>query len=350
MSFGVIQAATLIGWVAATACAIAAAAMGAGAWALVLQQVVLAAAASLVLILSARWRPSLEFSRTACRSLSKFAFPLTGAQALGVLQPLVTALLIGHLVGIDELGIFTFSLAIVTVPILLAAYPLAQVIYAAFARMRDNPERVANVWLNGLTMLAAVVLPVLFGLIAIAPDLIPLTFGSQWVPAVPVIQILAVYLMSRTLQTWNSPVMDAAGKPHINMVLNAAVLIATLPAIWLGSAFGVEGVAIAFSLAALVCGELPSFVITTRELSLSSLSVLGRLRGIVLSSGAACIAVLFARHSLEDAGLAIELRVVLLVLLGAVIYVSCLTLFARSIARELVRMVSGLGTTLRAKG
>jgi len=348
MSFGVIQSAALIGWVAATACAIAAAAMGAGAWALVLQQLVLAAATSLVLILSARWRPSLEFSRTAYQSLSKFAFPLTGGQAFGVLQPLVTALLIGHLVGVDELGIFTFSFAIVTVPLLLAAYPLGQVIYAAFARMRDNPDRVAQVWLNGFTLLAAVVLPVLFGLIALAPDLIPLAFGSQWVPAVPVVQILAVYLMSRTLQTWNNAVMDAAGKPHVALVINAVTSAATPPAIWLGSAFGIEGVAIAFSLAAFVCGELPSFVITTRELSLRGLSVLGRLRGIVLSSGAACIAVALARHPLEDAGLGIEPRVALLVVLGAVIYVSCLTLFARNIARELLRMVSGLGPALQA--
>jgi O-antigen/teichoic acid export membrane protein len=349
MSFGLIQSAGMVGWVAAAACSIAAAALGAGAWALVLQQVVLAAATSAFYILAARWRPSLEVSRDAARSLSRFAFPLTGGQAFGVLQPLVAALLIGHLVGIDELGIWTFALAIVTVPLSLAAYPLAQVIYAAFARMRESPERVAKVWLNGFTMLAAVVLPVLFGLIAIAPDLIPLAFGSQWVPAVTVVQILAVYLMSRTLQTWNSAVMDAAGKPHIAMFLNALVLVVTPPTIWLGSKYGIEGVAVAFSLAALICGEIPSFVITTRELSLRSLHVLGRLRGIVLASGAACIAVAFARHTLQAEGMGIEPRVALRVVLGGVIYLSCLTLFARGTARELLQMVRGLAPALRPK-
>jgi O-antigen/teichoic acid export membrane protein len=349
MSFGVIQSAALLGWVLASACAIAAAALGAGAWALVLQQLVLAAATSVVLIVAARWRPSFQFSGAAFRSLSRFAFPLTGAHIFGVLQPLVTALFIGHLVGVDELGIWAFSLAIVTVPLSLAANPLAQVVYAAFARMRDSPERVAKAWMDGMTLLSAVVLPALFGLIAIAPDLIPLAFGSQWVPAVPVVQILAVYLMARTLQTWNSPVMDAAGKPHIGMLLNALVLLVTPPAIWLGGEFGIEGVAVAFSLAALVCGEIPSFVITTRELSLRALSVLGRLRGVVLASVAACVAVLFARHPLEDGGIAIEPRVVLLVVIGAVIYVACLTLFARTVARDLLSMVRGLGPALRSK-
>ena len=237
--------------------AIVAAALGAGAWALVLQQVVLAAVTSALFILAARWRPSFEFSRTAFRSLSRFALPLTGGSGFIVLQGLLTVLLVGHLLGIEELGIWNLSMAIVIVPLSLLAAPLSRVIYAAFARMRESPERVAEVWLNGFTLLAAVVLPALFGLIAVAPDLIPLVFGSQWVPAVPVVQILCVLVMSRTLQTWNNAVMDAAGKPHVAMLLNAAVLVGVVPGIWFGSAFGIEGVAVAFSLASLRIRRVP---------------------------------------------------------------------------------------------
>ena len=175
--------------------------------------------------------------------------PLTGAAVLFAVQALVAALLVGHLVGIEALGIWNFSLAIVVLPGLLLSAPLARVVYAAFARMRDDRERVTELWLNGIVLLAGAVLPVLVGLIAIAPDLIPVVFGRKWSPAVPVIQILAVFFMSRALQMWNTSVMDAANKPHVCMILNAVVLVALPPAIWLGSAFGVEGVAVAYSLA-----------------------------------------------------------------------------------------------------
>lgn len=222
-------------------------------------------------------------------------------------------------------------------------------VYAAFARMPDSPERVAELWLNGFTLLAAVGLPALFGLIAVAPDLIPLAFGSQWAPAVPVIQILCVLVMSRTLLTGNDAVMDAAGKPHVSMILIALVLIALPPSIWLGSAFGIEGVAIAYCLAAFIFGEIPSFVITTRQLSLNGLSVLGRVRGIVPSAAAACIAVVFLRQALEKRGIPVELRVLISAVVGAAIYVSCLTLLARSVARQLFRMVRSLGPGLRAR-
>jgi O-antigen/teichoic acid export membrane protein len=349
MSFGVIQGATAAAWVVGTASAIAAAVLGAGAWALVLQQVILAAVTSAILIMAARWRPSFQFSRPAFRSLSSFAWTVTGGHAFGALQPLVAVLLVGNLVGIEELGIWNLSMSVVLVPISLLAYPLAKVIYAAFARMRDNPERIAEVWLNGFTLLSAVVLPALFGLIAMAPDLVPLAFGAQWAAAVSVIQILSVWVVSRALQTWNTPVMDAAGKPHVSLLLNAFVLIALPPSIWLGSNFGIEGVAVAFALSALICGELPSFVLTTRELSLRGVSVLSRLRGVALAAAAMCVAVAFARHTLEAGGIGLEPRAALSIVVGASVYALCLSLVAGDVVKQLLGMVRGFGPSLWAR-
>lgn len=347
MSFGVIQSAGLIGAAVATAFAITAAALGAGAWALALQQVVLAAVTSALFILPARWRPSLQFSRADAWSLTRFAIPYTGASFFFLIQQLVTALLIGHFIGLEELGVWNLSIAIVMVPLSILAFPVARVIYAAFARMRDSQDRVAEMWLNGFTTLAAIALPVLFGLVAVAPDAIPLVFGPQWDSAVPVVQVLCGMVMAQTLLTWNEAVMDAAGRPHVPMLLTGSVLIALVPSVWLSSEFGIVGVAVAYSLATFICGQLPSFVLTTRQLSLKGLSVLGRLRGIVPASVASCIAVVFARHALEDHGIGIEPRVVLSVIIGAVTYIACLTLFARSVARDLLRMARGFVPSLR---
>jgi PST family polysaccharide transporter/lipopolysaccharide exporter len=213
--------------------------------------------------------------------------------------------------------------------------------------MRDQPERIGRVWLNGFVTLAAVALPALFGLIAVAPDIIPLAFGSQWHSAVPVVQILAVFLMVRTLQTWNTPVMDALGKPHVAMAINAAALIALVPGLWIGSRYGIEGAAVAFSVVTFVFGELPSFVITTRAINLKMLYVLKSVWGIILSSACMCVAVIFLRHALEDAGIGVSLRVVLCGAAGVLTYVGCLLLTARSVANELARSARGLGGALR---
>jgi hypothetical protein len=105
---------------------------------------------------------------------------------------------------------------------------------------------------------------------------------------------------------------------------------------------------VAVSLATLMCGELPSFVITTRALSLNGLSVLYRLRGIVLSSAATCGAVVLLRGALEAKGAAVELRVLISIVVGAAVYGGCVMLVARGVARDLLRMVRGPGAALSA--
>ena len=341
MRFRAIQTATLIATVAATTCGIAAAALGAGPWALVTQQIVLALVMSALFLVAARWRPSLEFSRDTRRSLSAFAFPFTGGSAFFVLHGVVAVVVIGHVVGLADLGIWNLSMAIVIVPMALLAAPISRVIYAAFARMRDDPARIAELWVKGFTLLAAVLLPTFVAIIALAPDLIPFVFGSKWTSAVPVVQILCALVMVRSLQTWNEPVMDSAGRPQVAMYLTGAVLLALPLCIWIGSSFGIEGVAAGYCFAALVFGELPSFVVTTGQLGVRRLSVLARLRGIVAACLAAGLAMALARHALDQHGVAVVARIAIGALVGAAVYLLGLLLLARRVAVDLIGIARG---------
>ncbi len=55
----------------------------------------------------------------------------------------------------------------------------------------------------------------------------------------------------------------------------------------------------AYTLATIVCSQLPSFVNTARELSLKGFGLLWRLRGIVPAAGVMCIAVVLLRQNLR---------------------------------------------------
>lgn len=339
MNFRSIQSAAVLASAVATVTAVAAAAGGAGPWSLVAQQIVLAGISAATFVVLARWTPSFEYSRAAFRSLSRFALPFTGGSVLFSLQTILTTLLVGALIGIPELGIWTFSVALVVIPTVLISAPLSRVIYASFARMRDQKERVAELWLNGTAIVSAVILPALFGLVAVAPDLIPFVFGSQWIPAVPIVRILSLLAMLRSLQTWNTSVMDAAGKPHVSMWLNAAVLAVLPVAMWVGSTHGLEGVALCYVVAILLSGEIPSLLITTRELSVSVRSFLERLTGVVASCLLMLCSVVALRIVLDDVGVGIGLRLVVSIVFGAIVYVGCLLLFGRSIALRFLRVV-----------
>jgi O-antigen/teichoic acid export membrane protein len=199
--------------VVASGLAVMAATLGAGAWALVLQQVVLLATFAVALWWRAGWHPTFEFSGSVFRRLGSFAVRVAGGRWARLAELLVLSLLIGKLVGVPALGAWSFAMSTVILPLTVIAIPIAEVLFSAFSRLRGDRERMTALWLESNRFLAAVILPVLVGLVVVAPDLIPAVFGSHWHVSVGIIQILSIYVIIRSLQSWNSVVMDAVGRP-----------------------------------------------------------------------------------------------------------------------------------------
>jgi PST family polysaccharide transporter len=344
MNFRVLQGSNLIAWAIASAVAVAAAFAGAGPWSLVSQQVVLIGLTSALIIMALGWRPSFEFSVIDARQLFRFALPFTGSSVFFVLQGIVVTLLVGHLLGVDQLGIWTFAMSMVVLPFSLVVTPLTRVLYAGFARMRDQQDRMAEIWLSATALLSSIVVPMCLGLIAVAPDAIPLVFGRQWTPAVPIVQILAIFALVRALQAWGTSVIDAAGKPHLTMLCMAAVLLVLPVAVWIGSSYGLEGVAVLYVVAVLLFAEVPGLVFTTRELSVRPGTVARRLGGIVVSSVVMCAMVTFLRVGLEHGGLRAGTRLSLSIVGGIIVYLGCLRVFAPGVSKQLfalLRQVTG---------
>ena len=169
---------------------------------------------------------------------------IAGGRWARLIELVVLSLLIGKLLGIESLGAWTFAMSAVILPLGVIAIPIGEVLFSAFSRMRGDHERIAIVWLESIGLLAAVLFPLLAGLIVVAPDLIPLAFGQHWSVAVPILQILSIYVIIRSLQAWNSVVLDAAGKPQITMWTQAAALCLTPVAVVVGSHWGIEAVAV----------------------------------------------------------------------------------------------------------
>ena len=134
----------------------------------------------------------------------------------------------------------------------------------------------AALWLQSVRYLAAVILPLLVGLVVVAPDLIPIVFGSQWEVSVGIIQILSVYVIIRCLQAWGSVLLDAVGRPQVTLWTQLAALCTTPLAVVIGAQWGIEAVAVGFVLSQLIAVEIPMFIIVLKELRLSLGSVAAR--------------------------------------------------------------------------
>jgi polysaccharide transporter, PST family len=346
MNFRAIELRSMISLVVAGVLSICAASLGLGAWALVLQQVVLWTTFVVALWWHAGWRPAFEFSPDVFRELSSFAVRIAGGRWARLIELVVLSLLIGKLVSVAALGAWSFAMSTVILPLTVIAIPIAEVLFSAFSRLRGERERIAAVWLDSIGLLAAVIVPLLVGLVVVAPDLIPLVFGSQWEVSVAIVQILSVYVIIRSLQSWNSVVLDAAGRPQVTLWTQAAALALTPFAVILGAHWGIEEVAIFFVLGQLIAVEIPSFLFVLSELRIGPGKVAARLWGIAAATLVMAAVCLLSRFGLEAAGVGMAGRAVVTIAVGLLVYPAALSFFAPEIRRRAVALIrAGLGRT-----
>ena len=319
--------------------AVTAAASGAGAWALVLQQVCFMTTLVAALWWRPGWRPHLAFSSKVFWQLGSFALRVAGGRWARLFELLVLSLLIGRLTSVPDLGAWTFAMSMVVLPLTLVAIPIAEVLFSAFSRLRDQPRRMAALWLDSIGYLAAVLLPVMFGLIIVSPDLIPVLFGSRWAVSVGLVQILSVAVLIRALQAWGSVFMDAVGRPEVTLWTQLASLGLTPIGVVIGVNWGIEGIAVCWVVCQLIAVEIPMFIIVLREMGVTPRTVGARLSGVVAASLVMAAACLLGRQALEQIGVQAAGRAALTIGLGIAIYVIAMWWLAPQISRRVVELL-----------
>lgn len=328
--------------VVASGLALIAASLGAGAWALVLQQVALLATVAVALWWRAGWHPTFEFSGEVFRRLGSFAVRVAGGRWARLAELLVLSLLIGKLVGVPALGAWSFAMSTVILPLTVIAIPISEVLFSAFSRLRGDRERIAALWLESNRFLAAVILPVLVGLIVVAPDLIPAVFGSHWHVSVGIIQILSVYVIIRSLQAWGSVVMDAVGRPQVILWTQLAALCLTPVAVVIGSQWSLEAVAGCYVLGQLIAVEIPILILVLSELRVSPTTLAARFFGVAAATLVMGTACLLGRLGLSTLEVGMAERAALTIALGLLVYVVALWWLAPDICRRVVGLARGL--------
>jgi polysaccharide transporter, PST family len=339
----------LRGWLAlftASVVAIVAAVGGLGHWALALQQIAFIGTLAAAFWFRAGWRPTLEFSRPAFRELASFAIRVAGGRWARLGELLVLTVLIGSLASVAELGAWSFATSMVILPLSLIALPIAEVLFSAFSRLRDEPERMAALWLDSIAYLAAVLLPVMLGLMVVSPDLIPSVFGSRWEVSVGVVQILSVSVLIRGLQSWGSVYMDAVGRPEVTFWTQLASLCLAPVAVAVGVHWGIEGIAACYVAAQLISVEIPMCILVLSQMQVSLRTVAKRLSGIAVASIVMAVACLLGRAALETVGVGMAGRAALTIALGAAVYTSALWWLAPQVSRRVVGLARSRVTRL----
>ena len=333
MDFRRLELSVMGGNLAGAAVGITAAFAGLGAWAIILQQLATAAVSSLLLFIVCPWRPRLRFSTARLRSLRGFSANVFGQRVLYYLHRNTDNLLVGRFLGPAALGAYGLAYNVMLVPFTRIAGPLQEVLFPAFSRLQDDPRRIAEVWIRVTRLVAALAMPALVGLAIVAPDFVHVVLGPRWTKATPVLQILVWVGLLQSLQTLNTGILIALDRTRLLFRFSIGFFAAHLVAFVVGVQFGIVGVATGYAISSTVVEPLFSWL-TARVLGISPFEVPRALAGVAQAAAAMGLSVLLVRVLLVHEGVAPELRLLGLTLLGAAIFVACCVWRAPEVADE----------------
>lgn len=214
------------------------------------------------------FRPRLSLLRA--RELVGFSKWLLLTNLIGFVRTRFADFVIGRLSGASVLGIYSVGAELARLPTTELVAPINRAVFPAYALIASDLAALRREYLSVLGMIALVGLPAALGIAAVAPVAVATLLGGKWLPAIEVVQVLAVAGALHTLLSNSYSLFIAIDKPWIQAgvgAVHAVLLVLMLPV--LGATMGLRGVLVATLVASCVLFPL-SFAFVMRELGLAA--------------------------------------------------------------------------------
>lgn len=194
----VVAAAITLQTMGANLCTLGLALAGQGVWSLVLPGVILG---PIIQIYCAyryhSWRPTGKFTLARWQEVMTFGSGVVGAQLLDKLRANLDYLLVGRFLGVEVLGLyyFAFSAGLGISLSIIDKFTWAQFPYICEAR--SNLVEFKRRYFKSMKLIAYIIVPLVVLQSALAPFYIPVVFGEQWRPAIPVMILICLSAIPR---------------------------------------------------------------------------------------------------------------------------------------------------------
>jgi O-antigen/teichoic acid export membrane protein len=150
MNFRSLELRAIASAFAGAAAAVTLAVAGAGAWAIVGQGLVQAATSLVLLWTLSSWRPTFTYSKSSLRTLGSYSGKTLISQLLGYLVSNVDNLLVGRFLGSVALGVYSVAYNAMFLPVSRVSQPIQTVLFSAFAKLQNEPKRLAEAAASGM--------------------------------------------------------------------------------------------------------------------------------------------------------------------------------------------------------
>ena len=219
---------------------------GWGVWSLVLLKVSNLFFVTVGLWLLGQWRPKFfeikSLDKQMIKWFLKFGATLWVGGTVTFILYKYNDWVLGTFLGVVALGYYTKALSFAQMPTSLVTSIVSKVAFPTYAKVQSDLVKLSRAFNLVLSWILRLSVPISLVMFLTAREFTLLLIGEQWLPMVPIFQMLIIYSLVRPIFDDTGAFLTAIGKPKLMTQIiawQAALLVLIAPiAVWKWQALG----------------------------------------------------------------------------------------------------------------
>jgi teichuronic acid exporter len=252
---------------------------------------------------------------------------------------------VGRVLGSASLGFYGMAWVLANMPLEKVVSVVTTVIPSYLAKVQKDPVALRH-YLRTLTeAVALATFPATIGVALVARELVFFALGRKWEPMIVPLEILCLYTAFRSVEALLPKLLTAVGNARFVMRVELSALVIMPISFYLGSHWGIAGVAIAWLSYPLVTA--PLYWKTFKTIEMSAREYFGAVRPGL--DGAIAMALVVGLLKFEmPASEPLLFRLILEIVTGAAIYLGTVLLLHRERVLSFLQIVKRMRGSMRA--
>ena len=188
-------------------------------------------------------KPKFYFNMHEVKGYLSFGFYQMASGVINYFNSQMDVIIIGKIFGSEVLGLYSIIKQLVMRPAQIINPIVSRIAFPAMAKLQSDSQKIKIIYLRVINYLASINFPIYVSMIILAPEIILIFLGEEWLNGVEIFQILSLYALIRSTGNPIGSLVLAKGKPQYEMNWNIVLFFLIPISIFIGSTHDIKGVA-----------------------------------------------------------------------------------------------------------
>ena len=274
--------------------------------------------------------PSKIYNHKSLEELLRYGAFNLGENITDYFNAQLDTILIGKLLGLEVLGVYSIAKTLASKPLQLIAPVLSKVNFPLMAKEQANPKKLKEFYIISIKYLFTVVLVIYITMAFEASDLIHIIYRDKWVEAISILQLLTIMYAIKAIRNPMGSLILASGKVNWRFYWNISMLFIIPILIYVASFYGIHTIVLSLIIFYIIAFYVSFKLITQKILNISFKELVFPILHILSLMVPSIISMFILRELIDN----MYIRIIIISIVSLALYIIAIYKFNNSFFEE----------------